>query len=220
MKKIVYITVLAAMALSGSVSRASITSVTNWTYSAGLYCYTPVLDSSPKLTLDAWLYNGSGPEQMGGTILTSSAIDPTLTINDQINNSSGVAWSGFVLDVFMSTTFSIALSASPVANPSGWTGDITIAPHFDAGSGQFMSQIVFSGGTPVSPNASDPSNLLNFTYQVSFSGSTSYSFTEQATAVPVPEPGAWGLWTIGSLLLGFRACKRRPAFGSVCDRVC
>ena len=155
------------------------------------------------------MFNGSGPEQMGGTILTSSAIDPTLTINDQINNSSGVGWTGFVLNVFMSSTFSLVLPASPVANPSGWTGNIASAPHFDPGSGLYVGEILFSGGTPVSPVVGDPNNLLSFAYQISFSGSTSYSFTEQAAVIPVPEPGSLGLLVVGSLLLSGWGCRRR-----------
>jgi PEP-CTERM motif len=192
------LSVLAAALMCCSVGRAGITGVTNWGGSSGIDCWGVVFDNSPHLTVAASQYN-AGPVQMWGTILADTPSDPTLTINDQINNESGIDWSGFVLDVYMSTNFSLTLPASPVANPLGWTGSITIAPTY-VSPGQYMGQITFSGGTFVSADTNSVNNLLDFTYKITFNGSTSYSLGETATAIPVPEPA-----TFGCVLLGLGA---------------
>jgi len=207
----VALSILAIVLGYSSVAYANITGVTDWTWSSGISCYTPLLDSSPQLVISATQY-GAGPVQMGGTLLADSIDDPTLTINDQINNQSGVDWSGFILDVYMSTNFtfsSIPPNTYPfVANPSGWTAAVTIAPNY-IGGGQYMGQITFSGGTPVSANPASNNNLLNFSYQVTFNGSLSYGFSEQATAIPVPEPTAAGCLLAGlGVLVGFARLKR------------
>lgn len=133
--------------------------------------------------------------------MASDPADPTLTINDQINNVSGIDWSGFVLDVYMGSTFSLSLPSSPVANPLGWSGSIDITP-YEISSGMWMGEITFTGGTPVSADPSSPNNILNFSYQISFAGSTSYSFTEQLTVIPVPEPSSASLVGFGGVLSG------------------
>lgn len=207
------LSVSAIVLMCCSIGRADITGVTDWNYSTGLYCYSPILDSSPQLTLNADL-STLGWEHMGGTLIANTPVDPTLTINDQINNDSGFAWSGFILNVSMSTNFSLNLPVSlvpptlPVGNPGGWTGSITVAPHFDVGSGLYVGQITFSGGTPVSPVSLDPNNILSLTYQITFSGSTSYSFAEQVSAVPVPEPATFSLLGFGMLMAVLKFRRR------------
>ena len=44
---------------------------------------------------------------MGLTILTDSTTDPTLTINNSINNTSSFAWTEYVVNVAMNQSFSI-----------------------------------------------------------------------------------------------------------------
>jgi hypothetical protein len=144
---------------------------------------------------------------MGGTITTSDPLDPTLTINNSINNDSGFAWTGYNVQVFLNTNFSISFPAVPVSNPSGWSASVVTAVHFDSGSGLWTGTIDYVGGTPVSPVNSDPNNEFDFAYKVTFSGLTSYSLTESVT--PVPEPGTFSLLMVGGLLLGGRVVARR-----------
>ena len=178
--------VATAVLMCCSVSHASITGWSDWGYSSGLSSCYSWLDSSPQLTIEA-AQQGTTPVSMWGTIHTDTPGDPTLNINDIINNASGIDWSAFTLNVFMSSTFTIGLSPT-VANPSGWTSIVT--QPVNTGPGVWMGQIQFNGGTPVSANPISAENLFNFTYQISFAGSTGYSFTEQAIVTPVPEPAS------------------------------
>ena len=89
--------------------------------------------------------------------------------------------------------------------PAGWTATIT-QPGGPVG-GIYTGTIDYVGGTPVAiyPGAD---STLNYGYQVTFSGSTSYSLTESAT--PVPEPNLPGLLMVGGGLVGrSMAIKRR-----------
>jgi hypothetical protein len=202
------ISLVVATSLSGwSLVHADITAVTDWGYSGGIYCYTPLWDSAGSVGIDGYQ---SGLGQMGGMITTSDAVDPTLTINNSINNDSGFAWTGYIVDVFLNTNFSISFPAVPVSNPSGWAAGVIIPVHFDSGSGLWTGTIDYTGGTPVSPVSGDPNNEFDFAYKVTFGGLTQYSLTESVT--PVPEPGAFSLLMIGGLVLGGRVmagCRPR-----------
>ena len=207
--------VSAAMLVCASASRAGIIGVTNWTYDTSLNGLSLVFDTSPHLGVVA---NQSGlAGQMGGTILANSIEDPTLTMSDSINNDSGFAWSAYVLDVSMSVDFSLAVPANPFANPSDWSGTISTAPHYDSVSGQYIGEIVFSGATPVSPVDGDLNNILDFMYKITFAGSSSYTLTQQFSAIPVPEPGALSLMAAGSLVLGGWTMGRRRKSSSAPD---
>ena len=139
---------------------------------------------------------------MAGTITTSDALDPTLTIANAIDNDSSFAWTAYIVNVSMGNSFMI-LSAS-VNAPPGWTASIT-QPGAPVG-GIYTGTIDYVGGTPVAVAPASNSEL-DFTYQVMFSGSTSYSLTESVT--PVPEPATLGLLALGGLALGGTALARR-----------
>jgi len=193
--------VVAANLLGWSLGNASVTGVTDWNYSGEIYCYSPLWDSTGNIGIDGYQ---SGPGQMEGTITTSDPVDPTLTIANTIDNDSAFAWTGYIVNVSMNTGFTI-LSAAATA-PPGWTANIT-QPGAPVG-GIYTGTIDYLGGTPVAI-APAVNSELDFTYQVSFSGATSYNLTESVT--PVPEPGTFGLLTLGVLLLSGRAMARhRP----------
>lgn len=111
---------VAASLLGLTLANASVTGVSNWGYSGGIYCYTPLWDSTGNIGIDGYQ---TGPAQMGGTITTSDALDPTLTIANAIDNDSSFAWTEYLVSVSMNTSFTI-LSAG-VSVPSGWTAGIT-----------------------------------------------------------------------------------------------
>jgi PEP-CTERM motif len=193
--------------LGWSVSQASVTSIPTWNYSGGFYCYQPVLTTdgtgAQSVGVSGW-QSSFGSMEM--TILTSSAQDPTLTINNSINNTSSFAWTEYVVSVAMNQIFTI--DSASVSTPPGWTASIT-APSGPDISGNYTGTIDYLGGTPVA--TSGPNNVLDFGYSVTFSGSTSFSLTQ--TANPVPEPGALNFLMVGGLLAGGWATARRRRAG-------
>ncbi|MGA3284071.1 MAG: PEP-CTERM sorting domain-containing protein [Verrucomicrobiota bacterium] len=191
--------VVAASLLGWSLGNASVTGVPDWGYSGGIYCYAPIWDSTGNIAIDGYQ---TGPGEMGGTITTSDAEDPTLTIANTIDNDSTFVWTEYIVNVSMNTSFSI-LSAAATAPPS-WTANIT-QPGLPV-AGIYTGTIDYLAGTPVAI-APDPNSELDFSYQVHFSGATEYSLTE--SVIPVPEPGTLGLLMVGGLLLGGRAMARR-----------
>jgi hypothetical protein len=208
MKNKVLLIALASF-LGWSISHASVTNIVAWSYSGGIYCYQPVLSTDgsgdQSVSLDGYQWTDWGT--MGLTIQTSSASDPTLTIENSIDNESPFAWTEYIVNVAMSQSFSI--SNAVVNLPSGWSENVT-QPILQGGN--YVGTIdyfVTGGGTPVAiyPGAN---STLDYSYQITFSGSTSYSFTESAMAVP--EPSGLGFLMAGGLLVGGMAIvKRRQA---------
>ena len=170
-----------------SRSSASVTNVTAYGENS-VYCYSYSLGTPG----DVFTMNSiqSGPGGIQGWIYTDSAEDPTLTLQNTINNDTGFDWTGYHVDVFMNQSFTIA---SPSVLNSGWSGTITAQPTWNGS--QYEGQIDFVGGTPVGAN-----QILSFSYQISFSGSTSFTFSQ--TLSPVPEPGTPSLLLAGALLGG------------------
>jgi hypothetical protein len=203
MKKILLI--ISVALLGGSISQASVTSIPTWNYSGGFYCYQPALTTDSGTGAQSVEVSGwqSSFGAMDMSILTSSTTDPTLTINNSINNTSSFAWTEYVVTVAMNQSFSI--NSAGVVAPGGWTATIT-APSGPI-SGIYTGTIDYVGGTPVAiyPGAN---SILDFGYQVTFSGSTSYSLTESAN--PVPEPSTLDFLLIGGTLTGgWLVAKRR-----------
>ena len=201
-KKILLIA--SASFLGWFISHASVTSVPNWSYSGGLYCYAPALTTDSGTGAQSVGVNGSQSSfgEMGLTILTDTPSDPTLTINNSIDNESSFVWTEYIVNVAMSQTFSI--NSAGVVAPSGWTAKIT-QPGGPV-SGIYTGTIDYVGGTPVSIYPG-PNSVLDYGYQVQFSGATQYSLTESAS--PVPEPGAFNLLMAGGLLGGWTVAKCR-----------
>jgi hypothetical protein len=179
------------------ISDASITSIPTWSYSGGLYCYAPVLTTDSGTGAQSVGVNGyqSSFGGMGLTILTDTPTDPTLTINDSIDNESSFDWTGYIVNVGMNQAFLI--NSAGVVAPAGWTATITQP----AGpvNGIYTGTIDYMGGTPVAISPGENSTL-DYGYQVQFSGATQYALTESAD--PVPEPGTFNLLMAGWLLLG------------------
>jgi hypothetical protein len=209
-KKILLI--VSASFLGLFISHATVTGIPTWNYSGGFYCYNPALTTdgtgAQSVGVSGWQ---SSFGAMNLAIQTDTPTDPTLTINNSIDNQSSFAWTAYIVNVAMSQTFHI--NSASVGAPAGWTATIT-QPGGPVG-GVYTGTIDYMGGTPVaiSPGLN---STLDFGYQVQFSGATQYSLTESAN--PVPEPGALSFLWVGGLLLGGWTIARRQ-HARLCVRV-
>lgn len=143
-----------------------------------------------------------GPAHVVGTITTDTAGDPNLILGSAIDNDTSFAWTAYQVNVYMNNTFT--LSATSVTLPSDWTVASVLQPvPVVSPHGSYEAQLLFTSGTPVAIG-----DELDFGYKISFSGATSYNFTQEMTAVP--EPGMLGFLAAGALSLGgFLAARRR-----------
>jgi hypothetical protein len=183
MKKTRTFLMVAATLAWCSVAQASITDAT----ASGdnnvscIYTFSPIDNT---LTLNE---TQVGVGMITGDITTDVPGDPTLTIQNVINNDTGYAWPAYHVNVFMSQPFTIANTI--VLNP-GWTGSVTQQPVLSGST--YGGQIDYLGGTPVLDG-----QILSFSYQITFSGTASFS----QELIPVPEPGPLSLVLGGGLLL-------------------
>jgi hypothetical protein len=109
-----------------SVTRASITNVTYSNYTGGMMTNAWAAWNSSQVSLSIHGGQVGSPGLGGGTIYTSSAEDPTLTIRNIIDNDTAFTWTAYHVNVSMSSTFTIS---NVVVNvPGDWTGVITSQP--------------------------------------------------------------------------------------------
>lgn len=138
------------------------------------------------------------PAHVIGSIQTDSeTADPSLTLSSSINNDTTFAWTAYIVNVYMNTTFTI--SGAAVSVPGDWSA-ATTQPIWNGS--QYAGQVLFAAGTPVAIGGQ-----LDFAYTISFAGATSYSFTQEM--IPVPEPGICSFLAAGALLLGGVLAGRR-----------
>jgi hypothetical protein len=204
MKQVSLLTVALGGVLCCTVSRANITSINYADDGDGAINCTPYTWTGSQASWTCPV-NGDqfwGPGQVVGTITTDSATDPKLTLDDQIVNDSGFSWTSYDVNVYLSQSFT--LSAVDVTLPPDWTVSSFAQPTLvNSPLGAYEAQMVFSSGTPVQVGQE-----LDFNYSISFTGATSYSFTEEV--IPVPEPAIFALVPVGALLWGgFVAGLRR-----------
>jgi hypothetical protein len=130
---------------------------------------------------------GSNTAHMEGDFFASDPNDPTVTFMNSIDNDTGFTWTGYNINLYMNTPYTI-LSAAAIA-PGDWT--VTTSGPTWNGS-QYVGQINYAAGTPVADGGT-----IDFKYKISFTGSTIYSFTQEMT--PVPEPGMLALLSVAGL---------------------
>ena len=130
-----------------------------------------------------------GPGHMVGTITSDTALDPKLIMHNLIDNETGFAWTGYDVNIKMSTMFTI--SNDVAYDPSDWTSTIT-QPTL-VGS-EYIGTVSYTAGTPVAV-----SDVFEFGYRISFVGATSYQFCQEM--VPVPEPATMSLLALGGLAM-------------------
>lgn len=182
-----------------SVAQASITGVTavgDDNVSCPIYTWSP---NNNLLTLNL---SQVGAGNVSGDITTDVPGDPTLTIQNNINNDTGYDWPAYHVNVYMTQPFTIA---NPFVLNIGWTGSVTQQPILSGGV--YGGQIDYVGGTPVTAG-----QILSFSYQITFGGAASFS----QELVPVPEPGSFSLLLGGGFVLaGLMFIRQRRSWVAV-----
>ena len=186
-----------ALLVGAGFSRANITNYNIWNYDTSVMtCSYGFQTNGPgdyQLSIDG-THNLWDVGRIGGNIFTDTELDPTLTLDNSIDNDTGVTWNDYHVTITMSQPFSF--SNIGVAN-SGWTYNPT-APVL-VGS-DWIGYVDYYAGTPVLPNNS----ILDFSLSVTFTGST--SFEEDLMPSTVPEPTTTGCFLLG---LGALICCQR-----------
>jgi hypothetical protein len=189
---------LVALSLIASVtlSRASITNA--WLYSGDnsiMSCTYNWSASDPNNFGVAGTQYSTASALLRGYVYTDTPTDPTLSLGENINNDTGIAWSDYHVQISMAQSFSF--SNVGVSNP-GWTYSV-VNPTFNGTS--YVGEVNYFAGSPVVNGG-----LFVFNLSISFVGSV--VFTETATPSFVPEPTTMGIGAVGGLLLLVARARR------------
>jgi hypothetical protein len=211
MRRNFYLPAALAAAFSISIARsasASIVSYSAWSpNTSDMTIQTPALQSdgmTGNIPTYSTAIDGAQASSgaVDGTIKTNSASDPILHIEDSVNNDTPYAWSQYEVDVLMNNTFSLTVPAV-VSPASGWI--VNSGGTVPDGS-MFEDVLTFTGAPPIAIG-----DTLDFTYTLSFSGLTSFSFDQVFTPTPVPEPTTLSVLILGGagMLVRRRRAVRR-----------
>lgn len=191
MKKVAaFLIILVGLAFC-STSNATITNVTSWADTDGAIVCSNYTWTVGDLDLNIYGDQSGAPAHVFINALTDSAEDPNLTIHNTIDNDTTFAWTAYHVNVFLATNFTLS-AATIYPPPNDWTINPIIQPIWNGSA--YEGQIDYVGGTPIAINGA-----FEFGYKMTFSGLTSFTFTQEL--IPLPEPSSIALVAIGGLLL-------------------
>jgi hypothetical protein len=205
MKKLGAVLTIFSVLFFCSTSHANITNVTYASDGDGAFVCSPWSLSTNALEVPVNVYGDqySAPGHLVLNVLTDSADDPTLIIDNAIDNDTSFAWTQFTVNLTMAVPFTVTNIF--VSTPGDWhvvSAGLTAA---NTGS-NYLATVVYDTGAAIATNGS-----IEFGYRVKFNGSPAYTITQEM--IPVPEPGTFGLVGVGMLLFAHLARRRGASRG-------
>jgi hypothetical protein len=192
-----------ALIVCASVSNANITNVTYYSDGDGAFVCPNYVWEGNSAEVALYMYGDqlASPGHVLTDVYATDALDPTLKINNSIENATSFAWTQFTVNLTMDVSFT--LTNVTVTTPADWTVVSFNQTAVYTGS-NYLATVVYDTGTPI-PN--DGYSTIDFGYWVVFSGAPSYQLCQEF--IPVPEPGTMVLVAIGGLFLGRSLMRRR-----------
>jgi hypothetical protein len=154
------------------------------------------LISGAEYTLDMDGIQHWGPAHMNGEFITDTELDPTVWINQEVENDTNFVWTDYHIAIGMNKVFTIG---SIAVVPADWTYTITapvggqLLPNGQIG---WLGFVDYYAGTPIQIG-----QVGTFGLKASFVGTVQFC-TEQ---YPTPEPATMSLLGLGALLLRRRS---------------
>jgi hypothetical protein len=142
---------------------------------------------------------------MSSTFNTDTTGDPIIKYNNSVINDTGVTWTGYAVEVKLdisdtASLTSYSISGGTVTSPGDWTTSTTqlTGPTHVGNQNEYTGYLTLQSGTPIGMNGE-----LDFSYLVSFQGTTQYTETQVQTPITtmVPEPATLALLTGGCFAL-------------------
>ena len=145
---------------------------------------------SGTLSIDGVQHRVSEQGDIGhilGSFTTDTELDPTVTMNNSVDNDMDFTWTAYHINILMNKTFTISNAA--VSSPGNWTASVT-QPTWNGT--KYVGAIDYFGGTGIAVG-----QTLDFGYRISFLGSIAYC----QEMIPTPEPATLSLLALGGLAL-------------------
>lgn len=201
MKRVLILAVVVGLACC-SISSADITNLTYASDGDGAFVCTPWSWSGNTNEVAVSVYGDQywAPGHLLLDVLTTDSADPTLKIDNSIDNQTSFAWTQFTVNLTMDVSFTLTNVA--VTTPGDW-GVVSFDQTANFTGSNYLATVVYNIGAAIATNGT-----IDFGYWVKFSGSPSYTITQEM--IPVPEPASWAMVALGAvaLLSTRRLCRR------------
>jgi hypothetical protein len=211
MKKLSAILAVLTVLIFCSTSHANITNLTYASDGDGAFVCTnwSWTGNSSEVPVSVYGDQFSAPGHLLLNVLTDSAEDPTLKIDNTIENDSTFAWAQFTVNLTMAVPFTVTNTF--VSTPGDWGVIGSLVQNATFTGSNYLATVVYDTGAPI---ANDGTSTIEFGYWVKFSGSPAYTITQEMIPTEdtntIPEPGTLGLVGVGMLLV-VQLARRRGA---------